>query len=82
MRLAFLAEDRDALDDLVGLGELVEQQIVALARGAPDAVVAAGGQPERRVRALQRLGLDHDVVVVPVLAVVAEAALAWSTPCG
>ena len=73
--LALLAEDRDALDDLVGLGELVEQQVVALARGAPDAVVAAGGEPQRRVRALQRLGLDHDVVVVPVLAAMAEAAL-------
>ena len=74
--LAFLAEDGDALDDLVDLGKLVEQQVVALARGAADAVVAAGGQPERRVRALQRLGLDHDVVVLPALAVMAEPALA------
>src|SRR5690349_3414206 len=72
--LAFLAEDRDALDDLVGLRQLVEQQIVALARGTPDAVVAAGGKPQRRVRALQGLGLDHDVLVVPALAMMAEAA--------
>ena len=62
-------------DDLVGLGQLVEQQVVALARGAADAVGAAGGEPQRRVRALQRLGLDHDVVVVPALAAMAEAAL-------
>src|SRR5262249_59556784 len=38
-----------------------------------DAVGTAGGQPQGRVRALHRLGFDHDVVVVPALAVVAEA---------
>ena len=76
MRLAFLAEDGDALDDLVDLRELVEQEIIALARRPADAVVAAGGQPDRRVRALQRLGLDDDIVVVPELAVMAEPALA------
>ena len=42
---ALLAEDCDALEDLMGLGELVEQQVVALAGGAPDAVVAAGSEP-------------------------------------
>ncbi len=75
-REAFLAEDGDALDDLVDLGELVEQEIIALARGAADAVMAAGGQPYRRVRALQGFGLDDDIVVVPQLAAVAEPALA------
>ena len=74
--LAFLLEEGDAPDDLVGLGELVEQQIVALARSAADAVGAAGGEPQRRVRALQGRGLDHDVVVVPALAVMAEAGFA------
>ena len=74
--LALLLEERDAPDDLVGLGKLVEQQVIALARGAADAVGAAGGQPQRRVRALQRRWLDHDVVVAPALAVMAEASFA------
>src|SRR5438045_925450 len=55
--LAFLAEQFYAADDLVGLGELVEQQIIAFARRPLDAVGAAGGHPQRRVRALQGLGL-------------------------
>ena len=74
--LAFLFEEGDAPDDLVGLGELVEQQVIALACRAADAVGAAGREPQRRVRALQGRGLDHDVVVVPALAVMAEARLA------
>ena len=58
--VALLLEEGDAPDDLVGLGELVEQEIVALARSAADAVGAAGGatnillvDPNASVRNLQ-----------------------------
>ena len=74
--LAFVAEGGDALDDQVGRGDLVEQQIVALARGAADRFGAAGAEPERRVRLLDRVRLDDDVVEVPALAVMREPALA------
>src|SRR5690348_6048243 len=37
--------------------------------------IASSKRSQRRMRALQRLGLDHDVVVLPVLAAMAEATL-------
>src|SRR6202030_4584582 len=48
--LAFMAEGGDALDEQIGGSDLVEQQIVAVARRASDRFGAAGAEPERRVR--------------------------------
>src|ERR1700751_2793982 len=45
--LAFMAERGDALDDQIGRRDLVEQQIVSLARRAADRLGAAGAEPER-----------------------------------
>ena len=70
-----MAEGGDALDDQIGRRDLVEQQIVALARGAADRLGAAGAHPERRMRLLDRRRLDGDVVVVPQLAVIGKPAL-------
>ena len=75
-RFAFLAEDAHPVDDHVYGRDLVEQQVVALARGAADRLGAAGAHPERRVRLLDRGGLDDDVVVAPPFSLVGEAALA------
>src|SRR5439155_16552919 len=74
--LAFLAEDAHPVDDHVDRRDLVEQQIVALARGAPDRLGAAGAEPEGRVRLLDRRRLDDDVVVTAPFAAVGEPALA------
>src|SRR5215471_6124339 len=67
---AFTAERRNTLDDQIGRRNLIEEQIVALARGAADRFRAAGTEPERRVRLLDRARLDDDVVETPALAVV------------
>jgi hypothetical protein len=45
---------------------------VALAGRQPDGRLAGGRDPDRRVRRLERQGLDDDVVEVPVAAVVRE----------
>ena len=58
--------------------DLVEQQVVALARRAADRLLAAGAEPERRVRLLDRARLDDDVVELPALAVMGKAA--WRRP--
>src|SRR5438128_1681732 len=42
---AFLAEDAYPVDDHVNRRNLVEQQVVALARGALDRLLAAGPEP-------------------------------------
>src|SRR5207253_3227502 len=63
-----------ALDGQLDRGDLVEQQIVALLSGAADSFRASRPHPERRMRLLRRPRLDHDVAVVPMLALVREAA--------
>ena len=72
--LAFLAEGGDAVDDQAGRGDLIEQQVVAIARGAADRLRAAGAEPERRMRLLDRARLDDDIVVAPALALIGEPA--------
>src|SRR5271155_2915157 len=74
--LAFMAEGGDALDDQIGRSDLVEQQIVALARGAADRLGTAGAEPEGRMRLLNRVGLDDDVVEMPALTMMRKPALA------
>src|SRR5690348_10395378 len=69
------AEHRDALDRQIDWRDLIEQQVIALARGAADRVLAAGAEPEGRVGPLRRRRLDDDILVVPALAVMRE-------PCG
>src|SRR5689334_23594986 len=78
--LAFLAEDAHPIDDYVDGRDLVEQEVVALAGGALDRLLAAGAEPEGRVRLLDRGGFDDDVVVAAPAALVREAALAGPGP--
>src|SRR4029077_19286764 len=66
----------NALDDQIGRRDLVEQQIVTLARGAADRFGAPRTEPEGRVRLLDRVWLDDDVVEMPARAVMREPALA------
>src|SRR5215472_13117654 len=72
--LAFLAESRDTVDDQISRCDLVEQQIVTFACGTADRLGAAGTEPERRMRLLDRARLDDDVVEPPALALVGEPA--------
>ena len=74
--LAFMAEAGDALDDQIGGSDLVEQQIVAVARRASDRFGAAGAEPERGMRRLDRVRLDHHVVEMPALTMMGKPALA------
>src|SRR6516225_4461578 len=76
--LAFLAKGRDAVDDQISGRDLVEQQIVAFARGTADRLSAAGAEPEWRMRLLDRARLDHDVVEPPALVVIREPLLCRS----
>src|SRR5437868_11351195 len=73
--LAFFAEDAHPVDDDIDWRNLVEQQIVALARRPLDRLLAAGAKPEWRVRLLDRSRLDDDVVVMPPAALIREPAL-------
>ena len=74
--LAFFAEDAHPVDDDIDRRNLVEQQIVALARRPLDRLLAAGAEPEGRVRLLDRSRLDDDVVVMPPAALIREPTLA------
>ncbi len=62
----------DGLGDIGRLGVLPQEQIVALLGDAADGGLAAGAHPDRRVRALRRRRLDHDIVERPVLAAMRE----------
>jgi hypothetical protein len=66
-------EGGDTLDDQIGRRDLVEQQIVSLARRAADRLGTPGAQPERRMRLLDRARFDDDVVEMPALAMMGEA---------
>src|SRR6185437_11224944 len=59
---AFIVERRDARERQVDWGELIEQKIVALARGAADRLLATGTEPERRMGTLLGRRLDQDIV--------------------
>jgi hypothetical protein len=76
LRLDGAAVDRDTLGDGFRPAGLAEQQIIALVGGIADRVGARRADPEWRMRLLHRRRLDDDVVVVPVLAVMREAAFA------
>src|SRR5579885_956399 len=65
--------DGDALGQRLRRGVLVEDEVEAALSGARDRVRIAGGDPERRVRALHRRRLDHDVLEMEEAAVVREA---------
>ena len=52
---------------------MIEDEIEAAPRGAPDRYLAAGRDPERRMWLLRRRRLDHDVVELPELPAVGEA---------
>src|SRR6185312_7603235 len=66
---AFIAEGGDTGDRQVDWAELIEQKIVAFARGAADRLLAAGTEPERRMGTLLGRRLDQDIVEMPALAV-------------
>src|SRR5208282_3716885 len=70
---AFGLEGGDPVDRQIDRADLVEQQIVALARRPRDRFGAAGAHPERRMGFLDRRRLDHDVLEMPALAVMREA---------
>src|SRR5260370_35133192 len=71
-----MAEVRDAFDDQIRRGNLVEQQVVPVTRRPADRFGAAGAEPEGRMRLLDRVRLDDDVVEMPALAMVRKPALA------
>ena len=73
LRLPLGAVKRDALANHLGRRILVEDQVEAALRGAADRGLAAGRDPERRMRLLRRRRLDHDVVELPEFAAVREA---------
>src|SRR6185437_7956233 len=73
------AIDRDALGDRLRAAALAEQQVVALFGGKADRGRARRADPKGRVRLLHRRRLDDDVLVVPVLAAMREAAA--GRPC-
>ena len=56
-------------------GELVEQDVEPGFGDPGDGFVGAGAGPQRRVGLLHHRRFDHDIAVLPVLAVVAEALL-------
>src|SRR6516225_8508330 len=62
-----------ALDGEVDGRDLVEQEIEAALRGAPDRFEAAGAHPERGMRLLSGARFDDDIVEMPALAMVREA---------
>src|SRR5580704_9556401 len=75
LRLDGTAVDPDTLGDRFRPAALAEQQIMALVGGVADRIGARRADPERRMRLLHRRRLDDDVLVMPVLAVMREAAL-------
>src|SRR5439155_18549097 len=79
LRLDGTAVDRDPLGHGFRSTALAEQPIMALFGGGADRIGARRADPDRRMRLLHRRRLDDDVLIVPVLAVMREAAPAG--PC-
>ena len=71
-RLELTPVERDAFRDLPRGRKLVEQEIEAAPRAGRDRAVAAGRQPQRRVRPLVGRRLDHHLVEAEEAAAVRE----------
>ena len=65
--------DGDALAQRHGRSILIEDEIEAARAGALDRMRIACGDPERRMRALCRRRLDHNILEIPEAAFVRES---------